>query len=264
MSLITVCACLFSSSTLFAQSQPQTKISVTNKESLYFTFGWHRVHYTNSTIHFRDGKNYDFRLIKAGAIDDNDIYIANSVETPQYSARIGYFFKPDIGIEINFDHTKYILKQGQRVRLRGSIDGVHYDKDTMLTPSFISYEHTDGANYWMINFVKRKQLVKSKNGKHELSLVIKPGAGLVTPRTESTIMGKHRNDRYHVSGYVAGVETGLRQSFFKNFLAELTIKGVYANYSDVLLYGSGRANQQWWSFQYLFLIGYQLNVGNKK
>jgi hypothetical protein len=116
----------------------------------------------------------------------------------------------------------------------------------------------------MINFIKRKRLLKSRNEKHELSVVIKPGAGLVIPRTESTIMGRYHHDRYHVSGYVAGLETGLRQTFFKNFVAELTIKGVYANYSDVPLYGNGRASQQWWSFQYLFLVGYQFQLNKEK
>jgi hypothetical protein len=75
-------------------------------------------------------------------------------------------------------------------------------------------------------------------------------------------MGNHANQRYHISGYVAGFETGFQAVIFKNILAEITCKGAYANYTDVLLVGNGKASQQWWSFQYLFLIGYQFHLGN--
>ena len=239
----------------------------TNNNSVYFNFGWHRIFYTNSTIHFQDHQtaNYDFKLIKAKAIDDNDLQIGKHVDAPQFSVKLGLFFKkdPDNGIEISFDHAKYILKQWQQVHLLGTIDDVYYNKDTILAPYFVKYEHTDGANYYMVNFVKRKQLLQSKNGKHELDLLLKPGAGIVRPRTESTIMGKHANKRYHVSGYVAGLESGLRATVFKNILAEITCKGAYANYYDVLLVGDGKASQHWWSFQYLFLIGYQFGKVNK-
>ena len=95
--------------------------------------------------------------------------------------------------------------------------------------------------------------------KHQVDIVLKPGIGLVIPRSDTWMFGKPRNDKYHVSGYVAGVEGGLRGVLFKKFIAEFTFKGVYANYTHVLLYGSGRARQQWWSFQYIMLVGYQFN-----
>lgn len=236
---------------------------IATKPFFYFSLGWHRIFYTNSTIHFKDHQtaNYDFKLIKAKGIDDNDLNIGHGIDAPQFSIRIGFFFKknPDNGLELNFDHAKYILKQGQTVHLTGSIDNEFYDQDTLVSPDFIQYEHTDGANYYMLNFIKRKQLLESKNGKHELSLLVKPGAGIVRPRTESTVMGNHINQRYHISGYVAGIESGFQVILFKHILAEITVKGAYANYFDVLLYGKGKASQHWCSFQYLFLIGYQFN-----
>jgi hypothetical protein len=111
----------------------------------------------------------------------------------------------------------------------------------------------------MINFVKRKNIGQSRNKEHWLDIVFKPGFGLVIPRSDTWMFGKPRNDKYHVSGYVAGVEGGLRGVLFNKLIAEFTVKGAYANYSDVLLYGSGRARQQWWSFQYIMLVGYQFN-----
>lgn len=234
-----------------------------NNGSLYMSFGWHRAFYTRSTIQFRDHQtgNYNFKLIKAKAIDDNDLNIGKGIDAPQYSVRLGWLFKnkPGTGIEINFDHAKYILKQGQQVRVQGTINGNTIDTATLLHPAFLEYEHTDGANYWMINWVKEKRLWQSKNRRNDLFFLFKPGAGLVIPRSDTRIFGKPRNDKYHISGYVAGVESGIKLLFFKSLVAEFTFKGAFANYNNVLLYGSGRARQHWFSFQYLMLVGYQFN-----
>jgi hypothetical protein len=253
-------------------SFPQTSIKRLQnslpKNTFYFTFGWHRAYYTNSTIHFKDLKtaNYDFKLIKAKAIDDNDLRMGRGIDAPQYSVRLGLFFKnkPNTGIEINFDHAKYILKQGQQVHIEGSINGRSLNKDTLVHPEFIEYEHTHGANYWMINVVKQKNIWQSNNQKYQLAFLLKPGIGLVIPHSDIRLFGKPGNDKYHVSGYMAGVESGLHAVLFKNLVAEFTFKGAYANYADILLYRSGRARQHWWSYQYIMLVGYQFSFTSKK
>jgi hypothetical protein len=265
---------LFSGSLLFftslAAQLPEPFLSSRKKPkqgSLYFTFGWHRIYYTRSTIHFKDTEtgNYDFELVKARAKDDNDLNIRDGEDAPQFSFRFGYIFNRSkgLGIEFNFDHAKYLVVQGQKVRVKGMINDVFYEQDTLLNRSFVKYEHTDGANYYLLNFVKNKDLWQSKNGRHSLGWIIKPGAGLVIPRTQSRILGKSRDDKYHVAGYLFAAESGLRYVFFKHGIAEITCKGAYANYNDVLLYGEGRASQQWWSFQYLFIVGFQFNAGKR-
>ncbi|MGQ0737915.1 MAG: hypothetical protein ACT4OJ_02540 [Bacteroidota bacterium] len=238
----------------------------TVKGWLYGSFGWHRIYFTNSTIHFRNNKSqqYDFRLIRAKAVDDNDLNIGEGIDAPQWSLRFGFLFnsKGGWGIEWSYDHAKYVLKQGQRVRLRGNISGQQYDTDSILHPSFIEYEHTDGANYYMLNLVRRNNLFTSKKNRHT-DLLLKAGAGIVIPRTESRIMGGYYNEHYHISGWLAGAEGSLRQELLKNIFAELSLKGVYADYSDVLLWGGGRASQHWWSFQYLMTVTYQFAVKKK-
>jgi hypothetical protein len=232
----------------------------------YGSFGWHRIYYTHSTIYFRNNNelNYDFKLIRAKARDDNDLNIGKGIDAPQWSLRFGYLFnhQKGWGIEWSYDHAKYVLRQGQQVRLKGNINGQYFDRDTLIHPDFIEYEHTDGANYYMLNLVKRILLHSNKKGR-QLDILNKAGAGLVIPRTDSRILGWHYNEHYHVSGWLAGMESTLRYELLKNFFAELSAKLVYARYSDVLLSGGGRANQNWWSFQYLFTAGYQLPVASK-
>jgi len=239
----------------------------TVKGWFYGSYGWHRIYYTRSTIHFRNNKemNYDFKLVKARGRDDNDLNIGKGIDAPQWSLRFGFLFnhKKGWGIEWSYDHAKYVLRQGQQVRLKGNINGQYFDRDTLINPDFIEYEHTDGANYYMLNLVKRNNLHISARGRR-LDFLYKAGAGLVIPRTESRIMGWHYNEHYHISGWLAGLEGTLRYEWLKNFFAELSAKGVYASYPDVLLYGGGRASQNWCSFQYLFTVAYQLPVASKK
>ena len=231
------------------------------KGTIYVGMGFHRVFFTNSDIHFRDVKtsNYDFTLYNVKAKDDNDFSVGKGFDAPQYSFRLGYYFKkkPGIGVEFSFDHVKYIAIQNQKLHVSGQINGVKLDKDTIMTNDFVEYEHTDGANYYMANFIKRKTLLKSQNEKHWLSLELKPGIGIVLPRTDSRIMGKHRDDTYHLSGYVLGIDAGLRYDLFKHFFIETTARGAYANYLDVVLYGEGKASQHWWSLQTIAIAGFQ-------
>jgi hypothetical protein len=231
------------------------------KGNIYISMGFHRVFFTKSDIRFRDSKtgNYDFTLYDVKARDDNDFNVGHGFDAPQYSFRLGYYFnnKADIGIEFNFDHVKYITIQDQKLHVSGQINGVKMDKDTTLTRSFVQYEHTDGANYYLFNLIKRKNLLHSQNKKHWLSAVVKPGIGFVLPRTDSRILGRHRDDRYHLSGYVVGIDGGLRYDFFKHFYIETGAKGAFANYRDVLIYGSGRARQHWFSLQIIAVAGFQ-------
>jgi hypothetical protein len=249
--------CAFTQDSLFIKHKEP-------KGTIYGSMGFHRVFFTNSDISFHDSKtlNYDFTLYKVKAKDDNDFHLGKGFDAPQYSVRIGYLFnnKKGMGVEFSFDHVKYIATQGQKVRIKGQINGKAMDKDTTITPDFLEYEHTDGANYYMLNFVKRKALLHSENQQHWLYLMLKPGAGIVLPRTDSRIFGYGRDDKYHVSGYVIGFDGSLRYDFFKNFYLETGARTAYAHYGDVLIYGEGRAKQHWFSLQLILVAGFRFGV----
>ena len=131
--------------------------------TFYLTWGYHRDNYTKSNIHFKDDQtgDYDFTLYKAKAKDRLDIHDdflgGEPITVPQYVLYGGYFFgnKGDWGIEVGWDHLKYIVSDYQVLRLKGTINGQYYDQDTLVTPGFLHYEHTNGNNYLMVNVLKR-------------------------------------------------------------------------------------------------------------
>ncbi|MBK9731055.1 MAG: hypothetical protein IPO83_07185 [Chitinophagaceae bacterium] len=253
---------------LLTNAQPETSchcagMAPSGKGTLYITAGYNLDWFTNSDIHFQDHTtdNYDFILYNVKAEDRPGLedLLHEDITIPQYSFRAGYWFndKKDLALEINYDHVKYVMIQNQRVHMTGNLRGEYYDQDTTLVSSFIRYEHTNGANYAMIDLVKRFNIWHAANEKQWLSAITKAGVGFVLPRTESYIAGNHRNDTYHV----AGMEAGLRYDFLKHFFLETTMKGCFANYGNVVLYGDGKASQHWWSAEYIFTLGLQMPVG---
>jgi hypothetical protein len=238
-----------------ANAQPAQPGSKNKKGVFYFAFGSHRIFYTPSTIHVirTSDSFFDFKLIKAKAHDEGGLKFD---EAPQFSYTIGYYFKGgNFGIEYQYDHIKYFVRQNQLVHLKGKIGSEQFDQDTVINPDFFHLEHSDGGNYAMINLVKWFRLTSSVK-KINLELILKMGMGLVNPKTNSTILGKHRDDKYHISGYVFGVEPGLRLHFGRYFYVTGSFKGAWANYNHFLIW-NGYGTQQWFSGQFNYLIGCQ-------
>lgn len=241
-------------------------MSKEGKGKFYISFGYNLDWYTKSDIHFYNtkGDNYDFTLYDVKAKDYPGIknIFHQNITIPQYSYRFGYYLAKNRNwaIEINYDHTKYIAIADQKVRMKGHIHDAWFDTDTILHKDFIQYEHTNGANYFMLNAVRRLPILHSDNNLHWLSTIIKAGAGPVVPRSDTYIFNNRRNEKYHVAGFVTGVDIGLRYDFLRRFHIETSGKFAYANYSRVFLYGDGNAKQHWYSFEYIFTLGYQFDA----
>jgi hypothetical protein len=272
----------FSCTVLTAQEAINTStIPVKKKGTFYFSWGYTRAWFSKSTIHFVDRSNnyhdatgrinnYDFTIYDAKAHDRSDFNKIGDVvnlTVPQFAYRVGYYFnnKADIGIEGNFDHTKYIVTDYQRVHIKGQFNGEYVDKDTILDPSnFLHFEHSDGANFLCFNFVKRWKFY-SPNKYFNIGWVVKPGMGMVIPRTDVTLFGERLNNDFHIAGYICALESGFRAEFLKRGFFEFVAKGSYANYMQVLVLGkgNGRANHYFFTGQLTAQLGLQIGGGPK-
>jgi hypothetical protein len=249
------------------------------KGSFYFTWGYTRCAYSKSTIHFSDhsGKyrnnnrpnmptDYDFTIYNAKATDRPDfdkIPDVINISVPQFIVHAGYYFnnKQDIGIEINYDHAKYVVNDYQRVHVKGEFNGNYVDKDTVLDPkNFLHFEHTDGANFIIVNFLKRWKLY-NPNKLFNIGWVAKAGGGVVYPRTDVTLFGERLNNEWHIAGWIVGTETGLRTEFLNYGVFELTAKGTFADYMKCLVLGvgnNGKANHHFWCGQISATLGFKI------
>ncbi len=252
----------------------QTDTAHKNKGRLYILWGYNREKYTKSTIHFKNNGNpnlhnqfgvYDFSIYNAIAHDKSDfdqLYDVINITIPQFNARIGYYFSDErnVGIELNYDHAKYVVTDGQKLHIKGNILGQYVDKDTVLMRDNFHFEHTDGANFFMLNGLKRWDLMNSTHNKYKLNFIVKTGAGVVIPRTDVTIFRERVNNNWKVAGTIIGAESGLRAELWKHWVLELTAKATWAWYINCLVQGKGHgsARHNFGALQGIFAFGYQI------
>ena len=219
----------------------------------YFGIGTHKIFYTKSNLHLVGNRTPSFDLTLKNVKAKDDFFLKQTGGAPQYDYRMGYYFtKKNFGIEFNFEHVKYFVRHDQTVRTEGTINGEKINADLPVTTYVENFEHSDGANYALFNFVKWKNLSDPKK-KTGFQLELKAGAGPVVPKTNSTIMGKHWDDHYKIAGYVAAIESGLK-FYYKCVFIEPSFKGAYANYTNFLI-ADGYGNQKWFSGQFILSIG---------
>ncbi|MGZ4038356.1 MAG: hypothetical protein ACXVPQ_11045, partial [Bacteroidia bacterium] len=206
--------------------------------------------------------NYDFTIYKVQAEDRPDfdkIKDVVNVTIPQFVVHAGWYLndKHDFGFEINYDHTKYIVNDYQKAHIKGQFNGNSVDKDTILDPkTFLHFEHSDGANFWMFNLIKRFKIY-NPGPRLNIGFVVKAGPGFVYPRTDVTIFGERLNNNWHISGWIVGVESGLRIEFLKHGMFEFVGKGSYADYMKCLVLGlgNGTASHSFWCAQMTATLG---------
>jgi hypothetical protein len=269
-------------SSLAAEAQ-LINITASKKGTFYLLWGYNRDWYSKSDIHLYGsypdspqsppearGRKYDFTLLGADAEDRPQFdQIADwDVTIPQFYYRFGYIFHGENinGIEIGFDHLKYVMKADQTLRVQGQLYDsatqsiITVDKEMLVTNQFVHFEHTNGANYLMISFVRGMPLLRTRSEMHTILCLVKPGAGIVIPRSDVTINGVRKDNEFHIAGYVAGLEVSFRYIFAEHVFLETAAKGCYANYSNVLTTPGNGANHYFTSFEWLFSIGYQFHL----
>jgi hypothetical protein len=265
---------LFCCNTLLKSQETETQpVTKKIKGTFYAGWGYNKDWFSKSDLHFKNNSdeyntytnvkdNYNFTVYGAKAKDRPGFkkLLTSQPTIPQYVYRIGYYFndKHNLGIEINFDHAKYVVDDYQTLRVKGSINGQYIDKDTLVDPNFLHFEHTNGANFMMLNLMKRERLLTSKNGKHQLFAIAKPGLGVVIPKTYVVLFGQEQDNRFHVAGWCAGLEVGFRYEAFKHVYLEYTGKGAFLHYTDVLVMGAGKAQHYFWAFENILVLGVQI------
>lgn len=255
----------------YVSTSAQTRLN-----GMYFQWGYNKEWYSRSNIHFKMSNGNDFTIYKAKAHDKTNFNAIISspidITIPQYNLRIGFYLNnaKTRGVEINFDHTKYVVTDDQKVRVKGVIDGKQVDNDTILDRnSFLHFEHTDGANFLHINYFQMNSLKKHRSKDRDVfSSIWKVGAGCNIPRTDFTWHGKRLNNKFHVAGYNVSAEGGARWNMSKNFFLEGTGKVGYVRYVDALAdtpdEKGNRAHHGFGYFECIGTLGYNISFVKTK
>jgi len=260
-----------------AQEQVPKEKSNSNKGQIYIFWGWNRGFYTNSDIHFT-GTNYDFTLSDVKAYDRQssfglDPYFNPArITIPQTNLRIGYFINNHYDVSVGVDHMKYVMKNGQTVKINGEIndgtlfDGTYNNKDIVLAQNFLIYEHTDGLNYLNAEITRNDDVLKlfkiNWNSKIiQINTLVGLGLGALMPRSNVTLWNNSRNDEFHFAGYGFAGKIGLNITCFKYLFFRGELKKGFINMPDVRTSPnpSDRASQHFFFSQANFSIGFTFN-----
>ncbi|HTA26170.1 MAG TPA: hypothetical protein VK809_00155 [Bacteroidia bacterium] len=184
---------------------------------------------------------------------------------PQYNYRIGYFFnkKQDLAIELNFDHTKYIVAQGYNVIVSGTLHGRTVDTTVNINNSTLRYFLNNGANFFLFNLVKKFTLFSTKDKKFRIDGLVKAGVGPVVPHVDNTIFGNDNRRQFQLGGWNTGVEATIKVVLFQHIYLEYCNKLDYARYSGLEIYG-GTAHQAFGTYENIANVGYTFHFNHKK
>lgn len=238
--------------------------------SFYISWGYNTEWYTRSTVHISQpslGNNY--KLVRVKAHDRpgwDDGLFSKPMTIPQYNYRIGYFFneKQDLALEINFDHTKYIITDGQQINVKGTLNGQKVDGPREFSEKTGSYYYlNNGANFLLFNLVKRFRLVQPGPANNlKLDLLAKAGVGPVIPHVENSFFGQANQPGFQIGGWNTGLETAFRLTAFRYAYLEFAQKFDYARYSHLKIY-EGRARQSFGTYELILNLGVTLPTGKR-
>lgn len=249
----------------------QDRYTTHNKGKFFVSWGGNRDSYSKSDITFR-GKDYDFTLENVQAHDKPkgwhvDYINPARMTIPQTNFRLGYFINDHYSVAIGVDHMKYVMTQNKAVNINGyypnpgSYDELLPNNQVLLTPEFLTFEHTDGLNYVNTEFSRHDDISSifkiGNTDKIQVNLTEGVGFGLLYPKTNTKLLGKERHDDFHVSGYGTSLKAGLNITFFKHFYIQGELKGGYINMQDIRTTKSSEdtASQDFFFFQRIIAIG---------
>ncbi|MBE8724090.1 hypothetical protein [Flavobacterium hungaricum] len=275
----------------FAQEEiPVQKYAAHNKGKFFVMWGGNRETYSDSDVNFR-GKDYNFTVDNMKAHDKPkgwhvDYINPANMTIPQTNLRLGYFFSDHYSVTIGVDHMKYVMTQNQTANVTGNINlpadqagsiynGVYNNRPVDMSQGgamegggsstggtpFLIYEHTDGLNYInteVSRFDDISKLFSLPNiDKVQINLTEGLGAGVLYPKTNTTLLGKDRHDDFHISGYGVSAKAGLNVTFFKHFYIQGELKGGYINMQDIrtTLSSDDKASQDFFFFQKIIAVG---------
>lgn len=248
-------------------------------KNFYGYWGYNRAYFSNSDIHLF-GNGFDFIVKDAAAVDKpepfnfKNYFTLRSLAIPQYNFRLGYFVNKHVHVSLGIDHMKYVFVDDQIATVNGYISpsysplygGIYNDKNMIIPTSLLQFEHTNGLNLVTADVAYLLPILRTRNNWFRLGWNMGIGGCFVITKTDITIMGRHRDNPFNLSGYSIPVYMGPRLHIGKYFFLMAEAKGGYMNLNNVTIQQNTTdlAQHDFWFFQYYYAAGLSFPLGKKK
>lgn len=230
----------------------------------YGSWGYNHEWYTHSNITIDQpgmGNHLTFEnLLAHDRIGWNNLFHVQ-LSIPQYNYRIGYFFdkKQLWALEINFDHTKYVVWQGSMGIINGTYHNHFVDSALMINNKSIYWQLNNGANWFLVNLVRKVPICHTKDNKIDIYALFKGGFGPNVPHVDDVIFGEQNHPHFQIGGVNTGAEALVRITFFGYAYLEYCNKADFADYWGLRIYG-GTASQSFGAYEMIANIGFTFHT----
>ncbi len=228
------------------------KYTASNKGKFFISWGGNRESFSKSDIRFK-GIDYDFTIRDVSAKDKPkgwhiDYINPTKITIPQTNFKIGYFISDKYVISLGVDHMKYVMEDNRNKVIDGYINlpnnelgsqynGNYNNEEFFVSEDFLVFEHTNGLNFVYLEFSRFDDISSIFNiqntDKFQLNITEGLGAGILYPKTNTTLLQKDRYDEFHLAGYGISLNAGLNFTFFKHFFMQLDLRGGYINMPNI-------------------------------
>jgi hypothetical protein len=165
---------------------------------------------------------------------------------------------------------KYVMIEQQPATIDGYIDlndpvsefnGVYNNEYIYIDEDFLEFEHTDGLNYINVEISRVDNLgdyLKWNSKKIQLNLIESFGAGILYPKTNSTLLSKEKNDEFHLAGFGLSLKAGINLTLFNHFFIQTEFKAGYIDMPNIRTTNSraDSASQEFFFYQRNISFGY--------
>lgn len=248
----------------------------TQKNTMYFYWGYNRSAYTRSKINFY-GPEYNFTAfgVKAEDRPERDIatyFNPTKITVPQFNIRLGWYYKFRWDWSIGYDHMKYVMKKDQSYTLNGVIDGVHtynslngtFTNATGIVPININelhYENTNGLNYISVQLHNTAPIYKTQNLKFAIQRRLGGGAGVILTQTDFNWDYQTYHSQMKFGGYGISAHAGLRFDFWNRVFAQSSLSTGFMHLPKNATIQNIDPGQRHYASHHFFFIQWDVVVG---
>ena len=136
-------------------------------------------------------------------------------------------------------------------------------KNNLVWKNGFYYFLNNGANFFLINIVKRIGIYHTHDNSLHLDLLGKAGIGPVVPHVQNSFFGQANDPHFQFGGWNTGLEGAVRATFFRYLYLEFSNKMDYARYSGLNVY-EGKAHQAFGTYEMILSIGLVIPTTAKK
>jgi hypothetical protein len=201
---------------------------------------------------------------------------------PQYNLELGMMFNEKWGMDLNFNHMKYVFDRLKPYEITGDLDLIVAGANGRIPfetakqnkdATWLRFEHTDGYNYISLGAIYNQNIMKTKNEKFSIDARLGAGPGLMVPRTDVRLYHSKEgyrygiNNKFHVAGGGVHGDARLKFTFWDSIFIQAVTRATYVKVKNALVDGAeGRLEhiQPITSFQVIGQVGYQYKFKNKK